>query len=126
MDAIRNALRETPRGWVLLGERHRETGQLRYPAMGADEEWESLELSGEGELFTYSTVRMPVAGFEPPLDVGYVRLPEGLLVFAPLAVPEGTTPRIGQRARLRTGPAGTGDDLERLVYRFELIGGQHS
>jgi uncharacterized OB-fold protein len=125
MDVISKALRETPTGWVLLGERHRVTGQLRYPAMGADEEWESVELSGEGELFTFSTVRMPVAGFEPPLDVGYVRLPEGLLVFAPLTVPEGTTPRIGQRARLRIGPAGAGDDPERLIYRFELIGGTH-
>jgi uncharacterized OB-fold protein len=124
MDVIRKALRETEDGWVLLGGRERATGQLRFPAMTGDENWEPVALAREGELFSWSTVRMPVAGFAPPLDVGYVRLPEGVLVFAPLNVPDGMTPRMGQRARLEVGPAGTGTDPERLIYRFALIGSE--
>lgn len=126
MDVVRKSLRETAEGWVLLGERELATGKVRFPAMGSDENrdegWEPVELSGEGELFTFSTIRMPVAGFEPPLDVAYVRLSEGVLVYAPLTVPPGVTPRIGAPTRLSVGPAGAGADPERLIYRFELVG----
>lgn len=123
IDVKEGVFRETNHSWVLLGDRERSTGTVRFPTVPGDDGWEQVELSTEGALFTWSTVRMPSANFDPPYTVGYVRLPEGVLVFAPLQLTEGAPPRIGQRARLEVGPSWTDRESGNPVraYRFALV-----
>ncbi|NCC32912.1 MAG: hypothetical protein EOM24_12970, partial [Chloroflexia bacterium] len=75
----------------LQGQRHRETGEVRFPAqppaIGEDPTaWEAVDLSGRGELYSFSVLRQGPDGYEGlvPYPVGMVRLEEGPLVAAQL------------------------------------------
>lgn len=75
----------------LEGQRHRVTGEVRFPArpaaLGEDPaEWEPFALSGKGEIYSFSVVRQAASGFaqEAPYPVALVRLAEGPLVTAQL------------------------------------------
>ena len=73
----------------LLGARCRSCGRTFYPraarcldCLSAD--LDALRLSREGTLECFTTVQMPSARIASPYSVGYVQLPEGLRVFAPI------------------------------------------
>lgn len=76
------------------GQRHRSTGEVRFPARPATigesdeaaEAWEPFVLSGKGEIYSFSVVRQAPTGFEylTPYPVALVRLAEGPLVTAQL------------------------------------------
>ncbi|PZT99622.1 MAG: hypothetical protein DI630_16390 [Gordonia sp. (in: high G+C Gram-positive bacteria)] len=85
--------------WVLCAERDPVDGSVRFPPQGGAG-WNAIELSPVGELFSWSKVWMPAADLEPPYYVGYVRLPEGPLVFAPLDVDVDAELHTGQPMRL--------------------------
>lgn len=56
--------------------------------------------SGEGEILTYTTIRVPPAGFEDqaPYDICVIRLSEGINVTARIVAQEGGKgPEIGDR-----------------------------
>jgi uncharacterized protein len=100
---------------VLFGSRRRSTGVVKFPAEraglfdanpAAQADIEPIELSGEGTLFTFTTQE-----FAPPLPyrgdrsaegftryvVGYVELPEGVLVETLITGADAESLRIGQR-----------------------------
>jgi uncharacterized OB-fold protein len=74
----------------LEGQRHRATGEVRFPpepAAGADSQaWEPYELSGDGTIYSFSVVRQPPAGYEEqgPYILALVKLAEGPLITAQL------------------------------------------
>ena len=74
----------------LEGQRHRESGVVRFPAEaeeGAEgERWEPYQLSGAGRLYSYTVVRQAPAGHveQAPYIVGLVKLAEGPLITAQL------------------------------------------
>lgn len=83
------AFESMPDGPVLLGSRCRACAQVYHPRTstclncgGAD--LEDIHLSRRGRLECCTTVYMPTATMEAPYTVGYVQLPEGLRVFAPI------------------------------------------
>jgi uncharacterized OB-fold protein len=104
---------------VLFGSRRRSTGAVKFPAERAElfdadpaaqADIEALELSTEGTLFTFTTQE-----FAPPLPyrgdrgpgfrpyvVGYVELPEGVLV---------ETLIVGSQTDLDTGSLRIGQKL---------------
>ena len=45
-----------------------------------------IVLSRRGKLYSYTTAHMPSTHFEPPYAIGFVDLPEGPRVFAPLKI----------------------------------------
>lgn len=74
---------------ALLAGRCAACGDLRFPvtilcAGCGGERIESVALSGEGSLYTFSIVRMPPPGYsgEVPYAVGVVELPDGIRVTA--------------------------------------------
>jgi len=74
---------------ALLAGRCSACGDLRFPATPlcagcGGEEIESVALSPEGRLFTFSIVRMAPPGYEGevPYAVGIVELPDGIRVEA--------------------------------------------
>jgi uncharacterized OB-fold protein len=74
----------------LEGQRHRESGAVRFPpepATGAAAEaWEPYVLSGAGMIYSFSVVRQPPAGYEEqaPYLLALVKLDEGPLITAQL------------------------------------------
>ena len=77
-------------GLRLLGGRCRTCGRTFYPRATRcldclAVELEPVRLSREGTLECFTTVHMPSPRIAAPYCVGYVRLPEGARIFAPIA-----------------------------------------
>jgi uncharacterized protein len=75
----------------LEGQRHRTSGEVRFPpaqTLGESTElWEPYALSGVGTVFSFTVVRQPPAGYEQqsPYIVALVKLAEGPLITAQLS-----------------------------------------
>lgn len=111
----------------LEGQRSRSTGEVRFPAqppaLGEDPaDWESVTLSGRGEIYSFSVIRQAPTGYEEfaPYPVAIVRLAEGLLVTAQLTDCAEEDLVIGMPVELATRRlADTGDDNV-LVYGYKF------
>ncbi|MBP1466581.1 Zn-ribbon domain-containing OB-fold protein [Candidatus Chloroploca sp. M-50] len=111
----------------LQGQRHRETGEVRFPAqppaIGEDPTvWEAVDLSGRGELYSFSVLRQGPDGYEGlvPYPVGMVRLEEGPLVAAQLTDCAEADLAIGQSVEMVTRQLlDTGEDNV-LVYGYKF------
>jgi len=73
--------------WALVGCRCKQCGKIIYPCrevclhcLGRD--MEKLNLSRQGELYSFTIVHMPSEHFEPPYAIGWVELPEGIKIFS--------------------------------------------
>ena len=104
---------ERPR---LIASRHRETGAVTFPADPSQEDVDEILLSRTGTLFTWTTQQFvppspPYTGetdpasFEP-YAVGYVELPEGILVEGRLTESDPARLTIGQQMELVLVPFG--------------------
>jgi uncharacterized protein len=116
---------------VLLGSR-RAAEVVRFPAERAElfesaDDIEPIELSTEGTLFTYTTQEfappLPYKGKRAPDEfrpyiVGYVELPEGLLVETLIVGAEAGDLRIGQQMVSTTTIFETADGESFLTYAF--------
>lgn len=111
----------------LEGQRHRASGAVRFPpqplALGeAPGTWEPVVLSGRGELYSFSVLRQPPAGYESlgVYAVGLVRLEEGPLVSAQLTDCAEQDLAIGMPVEMVTRRlADTGEDGV-LVYGYKF------
>jgi uncharacterized protein len=72
----------------LEGQRHRESGVVRFPPEPAGgpavEEWEPHALSGAGTIYSFAVVRQPPAGYEEQSAyiLALVKLAEGPMITA--------------------------------------------
>jgi uncharacterized protein len=122
---------------VLLGSRRRSTGVVKFPAerpelFDGTDDIEPIELSTEGTLFTFTTQE-----FAPPLPykgkrtpeafrpyiVGYVELPEGVLVETLIVGVAADALAIGQPMVSTTMVLGTADGQSFLTYAFTPTAG---
>ena len=75
----------------LIGSKCSLCGEFFFPKRAIcpnclkEEELKEVALSNTGKLYTYCIVKAAPLGFEAPYVIGYVDLPEGLRIFAPLA-----------------------------------------
>ena len=117
---------------VLLGSRRRSSGAVKFPAERAElfeglDEIDPVELSSEGTLYTFTTQE-----FVPPLPyqgkrgdefrpyvVGFVELPEGLMVESLIVGADAGHLRIGQRMVATTTTFETADGESLLTYAFQ-------
>ena len=88
----KDAFIETPEV-RLVANKCRECGQIFFPKARTclncfSEDIEDLLLSPRGELYSYTIGRMPSLHFRPPYGLGYIDMPEGVRIFAPLKVDE--------------------------------------
>lgn len=122
LSMFQSGLFETGEGgpW-LLGARCRSCGRTFYPraarcldCLAAD--LEPLRLPRDGTLECFTTVHMPSVGIAPPYSVGYVRLAEGLRIFAPIEAGERML-GVGMKMRLAEYCLGRAPD-ESLAYCF--------
>ena len=105
----------------LLGSRCRACGRTFYPrtrlcldCLSSDIEERHLPQQGTLECFT--TVLMPSVNIAPPYSVGYVRLEEGVRIFAPIEA-GGRSITAGMTMRLADYRLGREPQV-RLAYCF--------
>jgi len=117
---------------VLFGSRRRSSGVVKFPAerpelFDGTDDIEPIELSTEGTLYTYTTQE-----FAPPLPykgprtpetfrpyvVGFVELPEGLLVETLIVGASSEDLRIGQPLVSTTTTLETADGQTLLTFAF--------
>ncbi len=80
---------------------------------------ETVPLSGEGTLYTYTVIRQSIPVFEVPYVLGYVDLPEGVRLMGQIAGCEPDDVRIGMPLVLSIEPFGEDEDGNELTgYRF--------
>ncbi len=111
----------------LEGQRHQSTGEVRFPAQPAAlgeqaDAWETVALSGRGEIWSFSVLRQVPAGFEEfaPYPVALVKLEEGPLVTAQLTDCSEDEISIGQPVEMVTRRlVDTGED-GLLVYGYKF------
>jgi len=122
---------------VLFASRRRSTGVVKFPAErpelfdGAPEiqdDIEAIELSTEGTLYTYTTQQFPPplpykGNRDPkvfkPYAVGFVELPEGVLVETLIIGVDATDLRIGQRLVSTTTTLETSDGKSLVTFAFQ-------
>jgi uncharacterized protein len=117
---------QTPGGVTLLGNRCTSCRKVLFPKAQPcpnclHEELEELALSRHGRLCSYTIVHMPTVHFKPPYAVGWVELPEGVRVFAPLDMMEGKPFRVGMDMEVRVDPLWKESDTAVIGYRFMPI-----
>ena len=78
-----------------------------------------IHLSRQGRLFSYTTVHMAASGFQPPYAVGFVDLPEGVRIFAPLEIAEDKPFQVGMEMEVRIGVLW--EEEEREVWGFKFV-----
>jgi uncharacterized OB-fold protein len=103
----RQLLAKTAAGWVLVGSRDPDSPHVWFPPRvlsSSDlQPAELVELGEEGILYCAVEVFLAPVGFEGPYWVGYVDMPSGVRVFAPLDVGEvDPVPGMPLRLQVRT------------------------
>ncbi len=117
---------EGARRHQLLIQRCTSCGTLRHPPLPAcaacrSFEWEAVEASGRGELYSWVVVHYPqVAAFDYPLPIGLVALAEGTRVVAGLVDVAHEELRIG--LPLQVDFEECDDELTVPVFRPALAG----
>lgn len=118
----------------LIGARRRSDGQVVFPAPSGPEaqNYERIELSSEGSLWSYTVQRFrpkspPYAGDDDektfrPFAVGYVELPGEVIVESRLLVDDFSSLRVGQPMRLTLTPFRKDPDGQDVVtYAFQPL-----
>lgn len=111
----------------LEGQRNSQSGEVRFPpqppTLGENAaDWETVALSGQGEIFSFSVIRQAPDGYEAlaPYPVALVRLAEGPLVTAQLSDCDEDDLAIGQPVEMVTRRLmDTGEDGV-LVYGYKF------
>ena len=126
---------EIPRHWRLRKQRYGLVGEVcphceakvfppRDICPECGQEAKTLyNFSGRGEVYSYTTVYEPPAGFEEsaPYTVALIKLEEGPLVTAQLTDLEGRTVEIGTPVEMVTRRLRSdGDERGLLVYGYKF------
>lgn len=94
------------------------------PHCHKDGTMEEIRLSNKGKLYTFCVVQVAPEGFTAPYVLGYVDLPEGPRIFAPISI-TGSDPcalRIGMDLELVIEPIKQDPQgLEILGYKFRPV-----
>lgn len=113
--------------WQLAGTRCRNCGAHFFPrrtvcAKCLSTETEVVPLSTRGKLYTYTVVHQSTPEFRTPYILGYVDLPEGVRVLAPLADLEVDRVRIGMPLELWVEPVRTDAEGRSVIgYRLHAV-----
>lgn len=117
---------------VLFGSRRRSTGAVKFPAerpelFDGTDDIEPIELATQGTLFTFTTQEfappLPYRGKRAPDQfrpyvVGYVELPDGVLVETLIVDAQPSDLRIGQPMVSTTTTLDTDDGESVLTFAY--------
>lgn len=114
----------------LIAARHRQSGQVVFPAPSDLESYETIDLPSRGTLWSYTVQRFPpksppYRGAEPfsPFAVGYIELPGALILESRLVDAPFEQLRVGLPMELTTFNLRS-DGQDRIVmFAFRPQGG---
>jgi len=125
---------EISRHWRLREQRYRLVGEVcphcNYaifpprdicPSCG-DEAKETVQFSGRGEVYSFTTVRNAPAGFENqvPYEIALIKLDEGPMLTAQLTDMGGQEPKIGMPVEMVTRKLREDGERGMLVYGYKF------
>lgn len=118
--------KEGPNGGTLLANKCKQCGRTYFPKTQnclkcLNPDMEEIGLSRKGKLYSYTIGHMPSMHFLPPYAIGYVDLPEGVRVFAPLVVREDKPLKIGMEMELTIERLWEEDGKDIIGYKFMPI-----
>ena len=125
---------EIPRYWRLRNQRYALVGEVclkcgakLFPPRDVCPEcakpaYEPYQFSGKGEVYSYSTVYQPPAGFEEfaPYTVALVRLEEGPLVTAQLTDVNNADVKIGLPVEMVTRKLREEGEEGQIIYGYKF------
>ncbi|MFC1532479.1 Zn-ribbon domain-containing OB-fold protein [Thermodesulfobacteriota bacterium] len=85
------------------------------------EDFEKIALSRQGTLYSYTIVHQPHHNFKTPYPVGYIDLPEGVRIFAPLKQKEGKPFEVGMDMELVIEKLWDEENDEIIGPRFQPV-----
>lgn len=123
--------KETENGIVLLGSKCKQCGEVYFPPKDVaicshcqSEEIETIELSKEGTIYSYTAVHQaPAGGFyhgQVPFNYALIELPEKVLVQAHVICAEEDL-KIGAKVRLVLDTLYEDEENVYDTYKFELV-----
>jgi uncharacterized OB-fold protein len=117
---------ESMEGGILLANKCKSCGQVFFPKVSfcltcLNEDMNEVKLSRIGKLYTYTIGHMPSTHFQPPHAIGYIDMPEGIRIFAPLAMTESKPFKIGMDMEVVIEKLWQEGDNEVIGYRFKPI-----
>lgn len=117
---------EDPKGGILLANKCKSCGQIFFPKAVFclscfNEDMSELKLSRRGKLYSYTIGRMPSMHFEPPYAIGYIDMPEGVRIFAPLKIIEDKPLKVGMDMEVVIEKLWQEGDNEVIGYKFKPV-----
>jgi uncharacterized OB-fold protein len=117
---------ESPEGGILVANKCKSCGQVFFPKVNfclscLGEAMEELKLSRRGKLYTYTIGRMASMHFEPPYAIGYVDMPEGVRIFAPIDIVEAKPLKVGMDLEVYIDKLWQEGDKEVIGYKFRPV-----
>jgi uncharacterized OB-fold protein len=113
-------------GGRLLGNKCKSCGQLFFPKARFcftcfNKDMEEVVLSRRGRLYSYTIAHMPSTHFQPPYAIGFVDMPEGVRVFAPLKMIEDKPFKVGIDMEVVIEKLWQEDDKQVIGYKFKPV-----
>lgn len=109
---------------ALIGGRHRDTGEVRFPCPAGNPAYEPVVLPHRGRLWSWTVQRFrpktpPYAGPADftPFALGYVELPDAVIVEAPFIDVDFDALHIGMEMETVLAPLAT-DEAGRSIRSF--------
>lgn len=108
---------------MLIGSKCGLCGQVLFPVKQVclnclSTDVESIRLSRDGRLYTYTTVHMASKHFPPPYSVGWIELAEDIRIFSQIRGWQEQPLKIGMDMRLYIETLWQDGDCEVVSYIF--------
>jgi uncharacterized OB-fold protein len=110
----------------LLATKCKSCGQIYFPMRAScvncfSQGCEEVPLSKRGKLYSFTISYMPVYNFNPPHTMGYIELPEGIMIFAPLTDFEEKRLKVGMEMEMIIDILWETDQNQIVGYKFRPI-----
>jgi uncharacterized OB-fold protein len=110
----------------LVGNQCKSCGQIFFPKSIVcftcfNKSFSEITLSRKGKLYSYTIGHMPASHFQPPYAVGFVDLPEGIRIFAPLKMIENKPFKVGMNMELVVEELWEEDQKRIIGYKFKPV-----
>ena len=120
-----NLFVETEDGPFLVAKKCGGCGNIQFPQKGfcqkcLSADMQDVHLGQKGKLFTYTTTYGDAAQRKGPFDVGYIELPEGIRVFAPIGKKTEEKYEIGMEMELKIIDLWEEDGIVKTAYSYHI------
>ena len=120
--------RETPRRYRMEAGKCTKCGSIHFPSRlvcpdCGTKEFETIRLSGKGELASYTVIRTAPTGFGDlaPYAIGIVKLDEGISIMGQVADCDPETLKIGDRVATQFRRINEEGKTGMILYGYKFV-----